>query len=60
MNNPMKDEGLKPDEVDKKDLPRGFINANDCAKWMLKNFSKLKIHIEWSPNLVSDRRKLVF
>ena len=42
MNNPMQDLGVRPDEVDSKDLPSGFITAKECAKWMLKNFSKLK------------------
>jgi len=40
MNNPMKDMGMHPHEVDSKDLPSGFITARECSKWMLKHFSK--------------------
>lgn len=39
MNNPLKEQGLRPSEVDSKDMPRGFISARECAKWMLLNFS---------------------
>lgn len=41
MNNPLKEEGIRADEVDSKDLPRGFITAKECSKWVLKNFSKI-------------------
>lgn len=47
MNNPLKEQGVRPEDVDSKDLPNGFITAKECAKWMLVNFSKyqrLNIH----------------
>lgn len=40
MNNPMREEYENYQDIPKQKIPGGFVLAEDCAKYMIKNFSK--------------------